>query len=44
LSPSLENVKEAPLSMTVPLIVLAGVSLVIGIYPNLITHLLNSVL
>jgi NADH-quinone oxidoreductase subunit M len=38
---SLENVKEAPLSMTAPLFVLAGVSFVIGVFPNLITHLLS---
>jgi formate hydrogenlyase subunit 3/multisubunit Na+/H+ antiporter MnhD subunit len=38
---SLENVKEAPLSMTAPLFVLAGVSFVIGVFPDLITRLLS---
>ncbi len=38
----LENVKEAPLSMTTPLLVLATISFIIGIDPNLITHFLNA--
>jgi formate hydrogenlyase subunit 3/multisubunit Na+/H+ antiporter MnhD subunit len=37
---SLENTKEAPYSMTVPLFVLAFVSFLIGVYPDLITHFL----
>jgi NADH-quinone oxidoreductase subunit M len=44
LSPSLENVKEAPLSMIIPLFVLAAVSFVIGVFPELITRFLNTVL
>jgi NADH-quinone oxidoreductase subunit M len=44
LPPSLENVKEAPMSMLAPLFVLAGISLVLGIYPGLLTHFLNGVL
>lgn len=42
LNPSLKDVKEAPLSMTLPLFVLAFTSLLIGIFPNLITDLLTS--
>ena len=41
---SLENVKEAPLSMTIPLFVLAAISFVIGVFPELITRFLNSVI
>ena len=36
LRPELEQVKEAPLTMTVPLLVLAALSLIIGIYPDII--------
>jgi len=39
---SLENVKEAPLSMTVPLLILAIVSFILGIYPDLIMKFLSS--
>lgn len=39
---SLESVKEAPLSMTAPLLALAVVSFIIGIWPDLITHFLNA--
>jgi formate hydrogenlyase subunit 3/multisubunit Na+/H+ antiporter MnhD subunit len=39
---SLENVKEAPLTMIVPLFILAGLSIIIGIYPGLITHFLGA--
>jgi NADH-quinone oxidoreductase subunit M len=39
---SLENVKEAPPSMTAPLLALAVTSFVIGIFPDLITHFLNA--
>jgi NADH-quinone oxidoreductase subunit M len=39
---ALENVKEAPLTMTVPLFVLMGVVLLIGIYPDLVLKLLYS--
>jgi formate hydrogenlyase subunit 3/multisubunit Na+/H+ antiporter MnhD subunit len=38
--PSMENVKEAPLSMLLPLLVLAIISFLIGIYPELITRFL----
>jgi formate hydrogenlyase subunit 3/multisubunit Na+/H+ antiporter MnhD subunit len=44
LSPSLENVKEAPYSMILPLLVVATVSFIIGIFPDLITHFLNAVI
>ncbi len=43
ISPRNENVKEAPLSMTIPLYILAAVSLLIGIFPDLIMHFLTSV-
>jgi formate hydrogenlyase subunit 3/multisubunit Na+/H+ antiporter MnhD subunit len=43
LSPAMEKVKEAPLSMTIPLCVLAVVSVLIGIFPNLIMHFLTSI-
>ncbi|MGA2573671.1 MAG: proton-conducting transporter membrane subunit [Candidatus Methanomethylicaceae archaeon] len=42
--PYMENVKEAPWSMIVPLFVLAIISFLIGIYPQLITHFLIPVL
>lgn len=42
LPPSLQNVKEAPLSMTIPLFVLTGISILIGVYPGLITNLLGT--
>jgi formate hydrogenlyase subunit 3/multisubunit Na+/H+ antiporter MnhD subunit len=41
LNPSLKHVKEAPLSMTLPLFVLALASLLIGIFPNLIMDFLT---
>jgi len=41
---SLENVKEAPLSMIIPLFVLALVSFLIGVFPELITNFLIPVL
>jgi NADH-quinone oxidoreductase subunit M len=40
----LENVKEAPLSMTLPLFVLAIVSFLLGVFPNLIMRFLQSVI
>lgn len=40
----LENVKEAPLSMTLPLFVLAIVSFLIGIFPDLVMRFLQSVI
>lgn len=42
--PSMENVKEAPWSMIVPLFVLAIISFLIGIFPQLITNFLIPVL
>jgi formate hydrogenlyase subunit 3/multisubunit Na+/H+ antiporter MnhD subunit len=39
---SLENVKEAPPSMIVPLFILAGVSFIIGVFPQLIMNFLNT--
>jgi NADH-quinone oxidoreductase subunit M len=39
---SLSDAKEAPLSMLVPLFALAGVSIIIGVYPGLITRLLGA--
>jgi proton-translocating NADH-quinone oxidoreductase chain M len=41
---SLENTKEAPYSMTVPLFLLAIVAFLIGVFPDLITRFLNMVL
>jgi len=41
---SLENVKEAPLTMLLPLIILAVISFIIGVYPELVTRLLISAL
>ena len=41
---SLENVKEAPLSMTAPLLILALVSFVLGIYPDLAMKFLSLIL
>lgn len=41
---SLENVKEAPLSMTVPLLILALVSFLFGVYPDLVMKFLSSIL
>lgn len=43
ISPSMEKVKEAPLIMTIPLCILAVVSLLIGIFPDVIMHFLTSV-
>ena len=39
-SPSTENIKEAPLTMLVPLLVLALFSFLIGVYPELVTRFL----
>jgi NADH-quinone oxidoreductase subunit M len=41
---SMEKVKEAKLSMTIPLIIITSISLIIGLYPELLTRFLNSVL
>jgi len=40
LAPGLEEVKEAPLTMTLPLLAVVVVSIVIGIYPDLVTKFL----
>jgi NADH-quinone oxidoreductase subunit M len=39
---SLENVKEAPLSMTIPLLAIVVVSILIGIYPDIVSKALIS--
>ncbi len=44
LNPSMEKVKEAPKSMTLPLFALVAVSLIIGLFPNLIMHFFTSVI
>lgn len=41
---SMENVKEAPLSMTIPLFVLAAASLLMGLFPDIIIRLLTSII
>ncbi|MCD6243387.1 NADH-quinone oxidoreductase subunit M [Candidatus Bathyarchaeota archaeon] len=41
---SLEDVKEAPYSMTLPLLILALVSFILGVYPDLIMHFLSSIM
>ncbi len=38
--PATENAKEAPLTMLIPLIVLAAISLLMGIYPEIVTRFL----
>jgi len=40
----METVKEAPKSMLIPLFVLALVSLVIGLFPDLVMKFLTSVI
>ena len=42
LASGLEGVKEAPLTMTIPLLAVVVVSIVIGIYPDLVTKFLTS--
>ena len=42
LAPGLEEVKEAPLTMTLPLLGVVVVSILIGIYPDLVTKFLTS--
>ena len=42
LATGLEEVKEAPLTMTLPLLALVVASIIIGIYPDLITKFLTS--
>lgn len=41
---SMKDVKEAPISMVAPLFALAVISLLIGIFPELITRFLNAVI
>jgi len=41
---NMENVKEAPLSMTVPLFVLAAASLLMGLFPNIVMHFLTAII
>ncbi len=43
LSPAMEKVKEAPLVMTIPLCVVAVLSILIGIFPDVIMRMLSSV-
>ncbi len=38
----LESVTEAPLTLTLPLFVLAAISILLGIYPDLLTKMLDS--
>jgi NADH-quinone oxidoreductase subunit M len=40
ISSELQTIREAPLTMTVPLLVLAAISLILGIYPDAVTRLL----
>jgi NADH-quinone oxidoreductase subunit M len=41
--PGMEKTKEAPLTMTAPLIALAVISLIIGLFPDVVMHFLTSV-
>jgi multicomponent Na+:H+ antiporter subunit D len=43
ISSSMEKVKEAPLTMTIPLCVLAAISVLIGIFPEIIMRFLTSI-
>ncbi|HYA56437.1 MAG TPA: complex I subunit 5 family protein [Nitrososphaerales archaeon] len=42
LAPGLEEVKEAPLTMTLPLLAIVVASILIGIYPDIVTKFLTS--
>jgi proton-translocating NADH-quinone oxidoreductase chain M len=44
LKPEMEKVKEAPKTMTIPLCTLAAISLIIGLFPDVIMHFLTSVI
>jgi NADH-quinone oxidoreductase subunit M len=44
LKPEMEKVKEAPKTMTIPLLALAIISLLIGLFPDIIMHFLTSVI
>jgi len=41
---SMEGVKEAPMSMLVPLLILAAISFILGVYPEIVTRFLVPVL
>jgi NADH-quinone oxidoreductase subunit M len=43
LSPAMEKVKEAPLVMTIPLCIVAVLSILIGIFPDVIMRMLTSI-
>ena len=43
IQPSMEKVKEAPLTMTIPLLALAVASVLIGLFPDIIMHFLTSI-
>jgi formate hydrogenlyase subunit 3/multisubunit Na+/H+ antiporter MnhD subunit len=43
IQPGMEKVKEAPLTMTIPLIALAVASVLIGLFPDVIMHFLTSI-
>ena len=42
LAPGLEGVKDAPLTMTLPLLAIVVASILIGIYPDIVTKFLTS--
>jgi proton-translocating NADH-quinone oxidoreductase chain M len=44
IKPNMEKVKEAPKTMIIPLFALATVSLLIGLFPDVIMHFLTSVI
>ncbi len=41
--PAMETTKEAPLTMTAPLIALAAISVIIGLFPDIVMHFLTSI-
>ncbi len=41
--PAMEKTKEAPLTMTAPLIALAAISVIIGLFPDIVMHFLTSI-
>jgi NADH-quinone oxidoreductase subunit M len=43
IQPAMEKTKEAPLTMTAPLIALAVISVLIGLFPDIVMHFLTSV-
>jgi NADH-quinone oxidoreductase subunit M len=46
LNPELAHskIKDPPLSMSIPLLIIAGVSITLGIYPELVMHLFHNVI